>query len=86
MASESGTSYIGVTDNLIRRVYEHKTELIKGFTQKYGCKKLIYYEQVPNVESAILREKQLKKWRRKKKEILIREMNSGWKDLYSTIL
>ena len=86
MASESGTIYIGITDDLTRRTYEHKTGLVKGFTQKYGCKKLIYYEQFQDIESAILREKQLKKWRREKKEILIRKINPGWKDLYPSIL
>jgi len=60
LASESGTLYIGITNNLIRRVWEHKHELVKGFTQEYRCEKLIYYEQFQDVESAILREKQLK--------------------------
>lgn len=86
MASESGTLYIGITDDLTRRVWEHKQELVKGFTQKYGCDKLIYFEQYQDAENAILREKQLKRWRRDKKELLIRKMNPGWKDLSPSIL
>lgn len=86
MASESGTLYIGVTDDLIRRAFQHRIGFLKGFTQKYGCNKLVYFEQYLDVETAILREKQLKKWRREKKETLIRKMNPGWKDLYSLIL
>lgn len=86
LASKSGTLYIGITNNLARRVWEHKHGLVKGFSEKYGCEKLIYYEQYQDVETAILREKQLKKWRRDKKEFLIRKMNPGWIDLYSSIL
>lgn len=86
LASDSGTLYIGITDNLIRRMWEHKNDLVKGFTQKYGCHRLVYYEQYEDVENAILREKQLKRWRRDKKEVLIRKLNPGWKDLYSKII
>jgi len=81
MASESGTLYIGVTNNLERRVYEHKNNLIPGFTSKYSCHKLIYFENYSYIDSAIVREKQLKKWRREKKEFLIRTINPSWKDL-----
>lgn len=81
MASESGTLYIGVTNDLMRRVTEHKSGEVEGFTKKYGCVKLVYYEHFPDIRAAIEREKQLKKWRREKKEWLIRSMNPGWVDL-----
>lgn len=81
MASVSGTLYAGVTNDLARRVYEHKNNIIKGFTEKYACHKLVYFEDTSEIESAITREKQLKNWRRDKKEFLIRKMNPGWKDL-----
>ncbi len=81
MASESGTLYIGVTNDLIRRVGEHKQDLVKGFSQKYKCHKLIYYEQTEDVYSAMEREKQLKRWSRGKKEELIRGLNAKWMDL-----
>lgn len=81
MASESGTLYIGMTNNLERRVYEHKNNLIEGFTKKYDCHKLVYYEHTTDVYAALTREKQIKKWRREKKEYLIRTINPGWKDL-----
>jgi putative endonuclease len=86
MASMSGTLYIGVTNDLIRRVNEHKQDKIDGFTKEYTCHKLIYFEQTESVESALNREKQLKKWRREKKEKLISNSNPGWKDLYSKIV
>lgn len=82
VASLSGTLYIGITNNIIRRVWEHKEGIIKGFTEKYSCKKLVYYEECGDVCSAIEREKQLKKWNRKKKENLIKAINPHWKDLY----
>ena len=77
--------YIGVTNNLKRRVFEHKNGLIEGFTKKYKCKKLVWYEQTNNVSSAILKEKRMKKWKREYKERIIIEMNPEWKDLYSFI-
>jgi len=73
--------YIGVTNNLPRRMFEHKNKLVKGFTNKYNLKKLVYYEETDNVVSAILREKQLKNWHRKWKIDLINEFNPTWKDL-----
>jgi len=73
--------YIGVTNNLVRRVFEHKQKIISGFTQKYNCIELIYYEQTSQVISAIEREKQLKQWNRKKKENLIKILNPKWTDL-----
>lgn len=68
MASATGTLYIGVTNDLQRRVFEHKQDAIEGFTKKYSCHKLVYYEQYSDVEDAISREKQLKKWRRGKRK------------------
>ncbi len=87
MASErNGTLYIGVTNDLVRRAYEHKNKLIEGFTKKYGIHKLVYFEQTSDVESAIAREKQMKKWNRKWKLRLIEESNPGWKDLYNKLV
>jgi putative endonuclease len=85
MASETGTLYVGVTNNLQRRVYEHREGLVDGFTKRYGCRIFIYFEQVENIESAILREKQLKNWNRQKKEHLIKGFNPQWRDLYSSL-
>lgn len=78
----NGTLYIGVTSNLIKRVYEHKNNIIEGFTKKYYIHKLICYEITNDIESAIRREKQLKKWNRKWKLELIENNNPEWKDLY----
>ncbi|QQS19088.1 GIY-YIG nuclease family protein [Candidatus Saccharibacteria bacterium] len=77
----NGTLYIGVTNNLERRLYEHKNTLADGFTKKYGVKQLVYYEEYNSVEAAIIREKQLKKWERAWKVRLIEERNSYWNDL-----
>ena len=73
--------YTGVTNDLQRRLYEHKNELVDGFTKKYHTHKLIYYDTTPDAESAIIREKQIKGWKREKKIALINEMNPSWKDL-----
>jgi len=73
--------YIGVTNNLTRRVYEHKNKLVEGFTKKYNINKLVYYEQFFDVNEAIHREKELKKWRREKKDKLVENLNIEWKDL-----
>jgi len=81
-----GTLYIGVTNDLVRRVWEHKNDFVEGFTKKYGVHMLVYYEQCENVESAITREKQLKKWKRRWKLELTEKMNPGWKDLYNDIV
>lgn len=80
------TLYIGVTNNLPRRIYEHKHKLVEGFSSKYNLDKLVYYEYTESVESAILREKQLKNYSRAKKEQLIEKFNPERVDLYSTIL
>jgi putative endonuclease len=73
--------YIGVTNNLERRLYEHKNKLIKGFTEKYNINKLVYFEQTNDIESAIIREKEIKKWRREKKNSLVESANKQWEDL-----
>ena len=73
--------YIGVTNNLERRVYEHKNKLVEGFTQKYNVNKLVYFEETSDVLSAIEREKEIKKWRREKKDALVLKANEQWKDL-----
>ena len=73
--------YIGVTNNLERRLYEHKNKLIKGFTEKYNINKLVYFEQTSNIYSAITREKEIKQWRREKKNNLIESKNTPWEDL-----
>ena len=73
--------YIGVTNNLIRRIYEHKSKLIEGFSQKYNLNKLVYYERYSDIILAINREKELKKWRREKNNRLVESMNKKWEDL-----
>jgi putative endonuclease len=81
MTNKSGTLYTGVTNNLERRIYEHKHHLINGFTRKYKIEKLIYFEETNDIHAAISREKQIKGWLRKKKIALIESVNPGWKDL-----
>lgn len=81
MASWSKVIYIGMTNNLVRRVYEHKHEIIDGFTKKYQCKRLVFFESSNDVDSILEREKQLKRWGRHKKLVLIKRMNPDWKDL-----
>ena len=79
--------YTGVTNDLIRRVYEHKHHMDKSsFTAKYNVEKLVYYEVTSDVEAAISREKQIKGWNRKRKDKLIKSMNPEWKDIYERIL
>jgi len=80
-----GTLYIGVTNDLIRRVYEHKEKFVKGFTKKHCLDKLVYYEIYDDIETAIRREKAMKKWNRNWKLHQIMEMNPEWNDLYETI-
>ena len=81
MASPTGTLYIGMTNELERRVAQHQQETIDGFSKKYGCKKLVYFEHGQDVRAIIAREKQLKNWRRDKKEALIKTTNPFWHDL-----
>ncbi|MBU0612649.1 GIY-YIG nuclease family protein [Patescibacteria group bacterium] len=81
MSSYSKTLYIGVTNNLIRRVQEHKNAKVEGFTKRYNIKYLVYYEMTDSILSVIEREKQLKRWRREKKIKLIESLNSSWEDL-----
>jgi putative endonuclease len=78
--------YTGVTNNIARRVYEHKNELIEGFTKKYNASKLIYLEVFDDIENAIMREKEIKGWRRSKKTALIESKNPQWKDLGKELL
>ncbi len=73
--------YLGVTNDLERRVYEHKNKLHKGFTEKYNINKLVYFEETSDVTAAIAREKEIKKWRREKKNALVERVNPYWKDL-----
>lgn len=74
--------YVGVTNDLVRRVHEHKTNFIPGFTMKYNIKMLVYYEEFDSIEEAIEREKLIKKWKRKYKINAIERMNPEWRDLY----
>ena len=73
--------YIGLTNNLERRLYEHKNKLIEGFTKKYNVVKLVYFEKTSDINSAIAREKQIKSWAREKKNNLVNSMNPAWNDL-----
>ena len=82
----NGTLYTGVTGNLIKRVYQHKNNNIPGFSERYDCKLLVYYEVYEDMLSAITREKQIKAGSRKKKIALIERMNPDWLDLYTEIL
>ena len=81
LTSKSGTLYTGMTNNLERRIYEHKNKLIDGFTKKYNVDRLVYYEVFGEVRDAIAREKQIKGWVRKKKIELIKSTNPKWLDL-----
>ncbi|KPK34352.1 MAG: hypothetical protein AMK70_07590 [Nitrospira bacterium SG8_35_1] len=85
-SKRNGTLYTGVTSDIIKRIYEHKNNIVEGFTNKYGVHCLVWYEMHQNPDSAIQREKQIKKWDRKWKLRLIEENNPGWKDLYDDIL
>ena len=78
--------YIGVTTDLIKRVYEHKNKFVEGFTNKYNVNKLVYYECCDSIQNAIEREKQLKRWHREWKINLIKSINPSFKDLYNTII
>ena len=85
-SKRNGTLYIGVTSDLVKRIWQHKSSGISGFTQEYHIKTLVYYEQHNYAESAIQREKQLKEWKRSWKLALIEKHNPSWKDLYEDII
>ena len=85
-SKRNGTLYIGVTSDLIKRVWQHKEGVIEGFTRDYNVKKLVYYEQHGDAQSAIRREKRLKEWQRQWKIDLIEKNNPNWTDLYLSIL
>ncbi|MEW6531335.1 MAG: GIY-YIG nuclease family protein [Thermodesulfobacteriota bacterium] len=82
----NGTLYTGVTSNLVQRIWQHRQNLVDGFTKKYRVKELVYFEVHDTAESAITGEKQIKKWRRAWKVRLIEESNPDWKDLYDVIV
>ena len=85
-SKKNGTLYVGVTSNLVKRIHEHKTNVVAGFTQKYKVHDLVYFEETQDVISAITREKQIKKWNRKWKLALIEKGNPEWQDLYESLL
>ncbi len=85
-SKRNGTLYIGLTSDLIKRVYEHKNDFVDGFTEKYKVHSLVYYKSCDDIESAISEEKRLKRWNRKWKLELIEKENPGWKDLYEDLL
>ncbi|MBX3648438.1 MAG: GIY-YIG nuclease family protein [Rhodocyclaceae bacterium] len=85
-SKRNGTLYIGVTSDLVKRVWEHQNDLVEGFTKKYAVHRLVYYEMLENMESAIQREKQLKKWNRDWKIDLIEKDNPEWHDLYDSLI
>ena len=80
-----GTLYIGITSNLTKRVYEHKNDVVEGFTKRYGVHRLVYYEIAKDAEIALTREKQIKRWNRAWKLRLIEEHNPEWVDLYDSL-
>lgn len=85
-SKRNGTLYVGVTSDLAVRVWQHRNDVVEGFTKKYGVHMLVYFELHEDLESAIVREKRLKKWNRAWKLRLIEEMNPDWDDLYESIL
>ncbi len=84
-SDRNGTLYVGVTNDLYRRVMEHREELVPGFTKRYGVKRLVYFEEHGDVEAAIAREKSIKRWRRAWKLQLIEQANPRWRDLWLEI-
>jgi putative endonuclease len=85
-SKRNGTLYIGVTSNLIKRIWEHKNDMVEGFTKRYGVHQLVWYELHESIESAIEREKQMKEWKRKWKLKLIESVNQNWRDLYYALV
>lgn len=84
-SNKNGTLYIGVTSNIKKRIWEHKNKLVEGFTKKHKVDRLVYFEETSDIKSAILREKQMKKWNRAWKIRLIEKNDPKWKDLYDEI-
>jgi putative endonuclease len=84
-SKDNGTLYVGVTSNLVKRIWEHRNDAIEGFTKRYGVHRLVYFEQHMTMEEAILREKRLKKWNRDWKIKLIEDANPEWRDLWPTL-
>jgi putative endonuclease len=85
-SQRNGTLYVGVTSHLVQRIWQHKNDLVEGFTEKYGVHRLVYFELLDDMLGAITREKQLKKWNRAWKLALIEKQNPRWQDLWPTIL
>ena len=85
-SKRNGTLYIGVTSDLVKRIWEHKNNMVEGFTKRYGVHQLVWYEVHESMESAIEREKRLKEWKRKWKLELIESSNPNWQDLFNTIV
>ena len=85
-SKKNGILYIGVTNNIIKRTYEHKHNLVDGFTKKYFVHKLVYFEETSSISTALQREKQLKKWNRAWKIELIQKLNPEWNDLYDDLI
>ena len=83
---ENGTLYVGVTSDLIKRIWQHKNKFVEGFSKKYDLNKLVYYEVFNDIENAITREKQLKNWHRQWKINLINQQNPNWADLHKDII
>lgn len=83
---KNGTLYTGVTSNLVKRIHQHKSKYIQGFTKKYNVTKLVYYEKLDNITDAIKREKNIKAWKRIWKIELIKSININWEDLYNKII
>ena len=87
MASQkNGTLYVGVTNDLVRRVFEHKNDLVEGFTRRYGVHTLVWFESTSSIQAAIQRERQLKNWKREWKVGLIEQLNPDWNELYDGLL
>ncbi|KQT31851.1 hypothetical protein ASG29_08105 [Sphingomonas sp. Leaf412] len=85
-SARNGTLYIGVTSNLLKRVWEHREDIAEGFTRRYGCKILVWFEVHDRIDDAIRREKQMKEWRRAWKLRQIEAMNPDWHDLFPTLM
>ena len=85
-SKRNGTLYVGVTSDLVKRMWEHRNNFVDGFTKRYGVHKLVWYEEYDNIEDAIAREKAIKRWRREWKLRRIEKLNPAWRDLYEDIL